>query len=241
MRAGFPHSDIRGSKVARTSPRLIAACHVLHRLHAPRHPPDALHSLYLSVRVRRADHPSPTRHLRQDGSLVHAQPHAHARPGSGPLLTERSLPVPAMSHARTCLVPSRCRSTNPRSVRNRAPHATHAEPEPNTFHTARHPMPRSLVRPVPCSASALSRQTPVPVGPGGASRDRTGDLMLAKHALSQLSYGPQEDRSWHSPTLLVGPGGLEPPTSRLSGVRSNHLSYGPGQDPPLTLPNQPGD
>ena len=26
---------------------------------------------------------------------------------------------------------------------------------------------------------------------------------------------------------LVGPGGLEPPTSRLSGVRSNHLSYGP--------------
>ena len=28
---------------------------------------------------------------------------------------------------------------------------------------------------------------------GGARRDRTDDLMLAKHALSQLSYGP--DRS----------------------------------------------
>ena len=26
---------------------------------------------------------------------------------------------------------------------------------------------------------------------------------------------------------LVGPSGLEPPTSRLSGVRSNLLSYGP--------------
>lgn len=26
---------------------------------------------------------------------------------------------------------------------------------------------------------------------GGARRDRTDDLMLAKHALSQLSYGPQ--------------------------------------------------
>ena len=25
---------------------------------------------------------------------------------------------------------------------------------------------------------------------GGADRDRTGDLMLAKHALSQLSYSP---------------------------------------------------
>jgi alpha-ketoglutarate-dependent taurine dioxygenase len=27
--------------------------------------------------------------------------------------------------------------------------------------------------------------------PGGARRDRTDDLMLAKHALSQLSYGPK--------------------------------------------------
>jgi hypothetical protein len=29
------------------------------------------------------------------------------------------------------------------------------------------------------------------------------------------------------PLALVGPGRLELPTSRLSGVRSNHLSYGP--------------
>ena len=27
--------------------------------------------------------------------------------------------------------------------------------------------------------------------------------------------------------MMVGLGGLEPPTSRLSGVRSNHLSYRP--------------
>jgi hypothetical protein len=39
---GLPHSEIRGSTVARTSPRLFAACHVLHRLSVPRHPPDAL-------------------------------------------------------------------------------------------------------------------------------------------------------------------------------------------------------
>src|SRR5437762_7144541 len=42
--AGFPHSEICGSKVAHTSPQLIAACHVLHRLCMPRHPPIALTS-----------------------------------------------------------------------------------------------------------------------------------------------------------------------------------------------------
>ena len=41
-RGGFPHSEIHGSKPARGSPWLIAACHVLRRLSAPRHPPDAL-------------------------------------------------------------------------------------------------------------------------------------------------------------------------------------------------------
>ena len=42
LRAGFPHSDIHGSKPARGSPWLFAACHVLHRLSTPRHPPNAL-------------------------------------------------------------------------------------------------------------------------------------------------------------------------------------------------------
>jgi hypothetical protein len=55
----------------------------------------------------------------------------------------------------------------------------------------------------------------------GADRDRTDDLRLAKPALSQLSYSPEPH--------LVGQGRLELPTSRLSGVRSNHLSYWPGR------------
>ncbi len=89
---------------------------------------------------------------------------------------------------------------------------------------------------------------------GGARRDRTDDLLLAKQALSQLSYGPvgrvgsgpTETRSqkaaidvrlltsefWLliagiSHLIVVGLGRLELPTSRLSGVRSNHLSYRP--------------
>ena len=39
------HSEIAGSKLIRSSPTLIAAYHVLHRLSTPRHPPDALKSL----------------------------------------------------------------------------------------------------------------------------------------------------------------------------------------------------
>ena len=46
---GFPHSEIPGSKPACGSPRLIAACHVLHRLLAPRHPPYALSSLIIKL------------------------------------------------------------------------------------------------------------------------------------------------------------------------------------------------
>src|ERR1700722_15726813 len=49
LAGGFPHSEIRGSKLTRSSPRLIAACHVLHRLSMPRHPPNALMMLDLSV------------------------------------------------------------------------------------------------------------------------------------------------------------------------------------------------
>ena len=45
LAGGFPHSEIRGSKGAGPSPQLIAACHVLHRLSVPRHPPDALKTL----------------------------------------------------------------------------------------------------------------------------------------------------------------------------------------------------
>ena len=39
---GFPHSDISGSKLICSSPKLFAAYHVLHRLLMPRHSPCAL-------------------------------------------------------------------------------------------------------------------------------------------------------------------------------------------------------
>jgi hypothetical protein len=80
---------------------------------------------------------------------------------------------------------------------------------------------------------------------GGARRDRTDDLLLAKQALSQLSYGPVStcDRyGRHLPGVdlrgeleapatngLVGLERFELSTSRLSSARSNQLSYRPGK------------
>src|SRR5690606_20791516 len=72
---------------------------------------------------------------------------------------------------------------------------------------------------------------------GGAKRDRTADLLRARQALSQLSYGPifaasrlttgSASELAAAAVNLVGLGGFEPPTSPLSGVRSNQLSYRP--------------
>ena len=77
--------------------------------------------------------------------------------------------------------------------------------------------------------------------PGGADRDRTDDIQLAKLALSQLSYGPGHSpgdtnrgcrRIIISPTgrgvaRVVGLDRFELSTPRLSSVCSNQLSYRP--------------
>ncbi len=71
---------------------------------------------------------------------------------------------------------------------------------------------------------------------------RTDDPLLAKQVLFQLSYTPiRRDQGAHTEALgaeaplpthtarcpphLVGQGGFEPPTPRLSSVCSNQLSY----------------
>ena len=75
---------------------------------------------------------------------------------------------------------------------------------------------------------------------GGDDGIRTHDPLLAGQVLSQLSYTPILNSKFKirnskllgfaiSPCAfaLVGPSGLEPPTSCLSGTRSNLLSYEP--------------
>src|SRR3954462_7402534 len=67
---GFTIRRSRGQRLVSTSPGLIAAAHVLHRLSAPRHPPCALVLLiekntfhhYGVFKVRAARSESPYRH-----------------------------------------------------------------------------------------------------------------------------------------------------------------------------------
>ena len=91
----------------------------------------------------------------------------------------------------------------------------------------------------PKPGGCLVSRTPLAGEHGGAGRNRTGDLRLAKPALSQLSYSPPHSESLAPVSRrlaplahlknMVGLSGFEPLTSRLSGGRSNQLSYRPIQ------------
>ena len=56
--AGFPHSDICGSRLICSSPQLFAAYHVFRRLSVPRHPPCALSCLTCQAFFRKLSSPS---------------------------------------------------------------------------------------------------------------------------------------------------------------------------------------
>ena len=138
-----------------SSPKLIAAYHVFHRLLTPRHPPVALCNLFLTSR-KISFH-----------SLFNCKrtPDTH---------------VSAASHQREA--PSACSDDKREYLRG-------------------------------CDQTWS----------GGGGRNRTDDPLRARQVLSQLSYAPRVT------LMLVGLDRLELSTSRLSGVRSNHLSYRPPQ------------
>jgi hypothetical protein len=99
------------------------------------------------------------------------------------------------------------------------------KPSPEAVETCPAPLirePREPASRLPTSFHriAISKQR---IRLGGADRDRTGDPLLAKQVLSQLSYSPTNGCF----AKMVGLGRFELPTSPLSGVRSNQLSYRP--------------
>ena len=146
-KGGFPHSEICGSKGARTSPQLIAACHVLLRLSTPRHPSEALMRLIVLSKT-------------------------HARRGSR---RSRSRPAPDVNAP-----PGLCYSIARRCLSIRSALEALEKPGRPFIHDV-----NATARPSRSCDAHLAI-----AGRGGARRVRTDDLMLAKHALYQLSYGP---------------------------------------------------
>src|ERR1700747_2992054 len=77
--------------------------------------------------------------------------------------------------------------TDPSFTMSNPPALLHGRPARILIFLDRAPAPHGLRRSWSCEALRAKQD-------GGARRDRTDDLMLAKHALYQLSYGPLRSR-----------------------------------------------
>jgi hypothetical protein len=86
-RVGFPIRRSRDQRLVSTSPALIAAAHVLHRLLAPRHPPCALvlliekNTLCVAMEFSRCSGPKRPRENRPAGRSLKTQQHTLIDPG----------------------------------------------------------------------------------------------------------------------------------------------------------------
>ena len=158
--SGFPHSEISGSKLMCSSPKLIAACHVLHRLLMPRHSPCALSSLTLQNSLRCSQN-------------------------------LQELCRPQSSFGFHCF--------------------THSLERLSPFYLK---VPQHLLLPsVACFALLSIYIVQFSRCSSSLFRDQIETSVLR-------CFDPTSKE-------VVGPSGLEPPTSRLSVVRSSQLSYGP--------------
>ena len=206
MSGGFPHSEIPGSKGALASPGLIAECHVLHRLLPPRHPPNALLALDPS---RKTTGEACSRPLRdQLGSFFPMDRRTGLNPHPASTVSildlERSIPITL----RLC---------GPGDQLGIDLVSLHDVNETAQFSRNRKRSKRigtdEAAPPVWWSLPGSNRR------PSACKADAL-PAELRPHVAAAPGDG------------VVGRGGLEPPTSRLSGVRSNHLSYRPIRQKP---------
>ena len=213
---GFSARSIRESRDQRSfdsSPGLIAVFHALHRLLAPRHPPHALSSLaalILSSHLRRL------RHLRTRLTPLH-QPLVATH-------SDRYMLILASMLTTSSLVARTARDSLQSYVRHLRAHENanvrvrqlFRLPNCQRSHSCRtncSPLSTSVLdyrrflrRRLACSAHHRTRCTSsserfvnfssetAPLQSNGDDRDRTGNLRLAKPALSQLSYVPGRAR-----------------------------------------------
>ena len=215
---GFPHSEIPGSMPACGSPRLIAACHVLHRLLLPRHPPCALSSLTIKF-TRHTAVPLPPSSFRRNAfrkttkrreNLMGLDPAHRMQHRKFPLRTSVSSVVKAFDFD----------LSDTKAQKKPAPHTPagflqalikiYVSPcnLPNLFSCqisssltcVSYPAyaGMSLTNPGVCKLPSSSNPmfgakhlaSNIRQDSGGADRDRTGGLLVANQALSQLSYSP---------------------------------------------------
>ena len=218
----MPHSDIRGSTIARISPRLFAACHVLHRLLAPRHPPDALLTLITSL-----IQPPPARRTKPHTRTPRPKPKSTSTQGPTPQRPIRSAAVPANSHTQ-----STCRPAN--------------KPQPASTPTCAPQLPihLSMNMPTPAispgsadllEAGQQDRAKPHPARPI-ADAPHAGQEANT-HATSRLESGARRSASFscqekpqpgcihiqrHSPSLKGGDPAAGSPTATLLRLHPSH-------------------
>ena len=207
--AGLPHSEIPGSMDICSSPRLFAACHVLRRLLMPRHSPCALSSLTCSSQAPYRSPPSASLSACDDASLIPLllafhQKTAFFDDGDGGhetlwsllrvvreflVLFENYAGFTKIDEIVVTLHPSGCCSTI-----NFAPFTFPRRDLSVALlafcHIVQFSRCRSLTSFEVRSKHSASRMLRFDLKFGGDSRVRTGDLLLARQALSQLSYIP---------------------------------------------------
>jgi hypothetical protein len=92
---------------------------------------------------------------------------------------------------------------------------------------------RQSARPRPGTRRDPGRRPASTTPPHDVKRDKgAADAAPDGTARPRRAGGPEARRPPTTPLGVVGPGRLERPTSRLSGVRSDRLSYGPAPGAP---------
>ena len=234
----MPHSEILGSQPARGSPRLFAACHVLHRLLAPRHPPDAL--AFLGPHQRQPHHAP-----HQVCDLAGTPPVGAQRRRRGRGCSGRRREGPFQRQLQLQVLPTARRAKRGSGKHTHAKHApcrrrkkragTHDLPAPAAPRRMARIAPAMPARRAPRHHLTMSKEHAPSPRPNRAGGAQTGRFASGGRARP----GPRRP---HLPATgkrgLVGLGRLERPTSRLSGVRSNQLSYRPERHP--AGPGSPG-
>ena len=206
LAGGLPHSEIPGSPIARISPGLFAACHVLHRLSVPRHPPDALASRLITA----SPSPAMPHHRRAQGQTPCLPPQQRrAAVSMKTLLSDKPWRKLRLRHPRAPATLALCRKGPSSACARPCPPRSHH----NSLFTLQSTPPRS-----PAAVSRnLLRTSGAPSRSGPAAPLGAAPL----HLLPAKTHRQQKLELWQGPARpVVEVNGFEPMTSCLQSRRS---------------------